>query len=105
MFVLSYRLGRQDDFELLVHLSQSGIHEVEESSTGALHDLNTFVGKLVAAVKTLVAGEERKELIAKINRSLTSFLPDNTISPKKEIPILTLPLLQLIIFFEGPVFC
>ena len=103
--MLSYRLGRQDDFELLVQLSQSGIHEIEESSTGALHDLNTFVGKLVAAVKTLVAGEERKELIAKINRSLTSFLPDNTISPKKEIPIQSLPLLQLIIFFEGPVFC
>ncbi len=105
MFVLSHRLGRQDDFELLVQLSQSGIHEIEESSTRALHDLNTFVGKLVAAVKTLVAGEERKEFIAKIKRSLTSFLPDNTISPKKEIPIQSLPLLQLIIFFEGPVFC
>ena len=62
------RLGRQDDFELLVQLSQSGIHEIEETSTGALHDLNTFVGKLMSAVKTLMASEERKELAAKIKR-------------------------------------
>jgi len=62
------RLGRQDDFELLVQLSQSGIHEIEETSTGTLHDLNTFVGKLMSAVKTLMASEERKELAAKIKR-------------------------------------
>ena len=62
------RLGRQDDFELLVQLSQSGVHEIEESSTSALHDLNTFVGKLVAAVKTLTASEERKELKKKLAR-------------------------------------
>jgi len=62
------RLGRQDDFELLVQLSQSGISEIEETSTGALHDLNTFVGKLMSAVKTLMASEERKELAAKIKR-------------------------------------
>jgi len=62
------RLGRQDDFELLVQLSQSGVYEIEETSTGALHDLNTFVGKLVAAVKTITAGEERLEIMRKIQR-------------------------------------
>ena len=62
------RLGRRDDFELLVQLSQSGIHEIEESSTGALHDLKTFTGKLLSAVKTLMASQERKELAEKVKR-------------------------------------